>query len=247
MHPEAIRKQTRRLAIGAIAMVAGAGFAAPLPAAATPSCTQTQCTVFFTGPGGFGISQSDAEFLQDELGIPFFSAGSVNSLNEMLSVNGVDFDQRDDLTPFPPGTTGPNLADTAWTVQNVFGEPLIGDLFFLFASVVNQFDFEGETIRYGDDEVALILRMNQPWEIVRSASGFYYPAVSIASLPTGGLSDAIPVQFLVEGGLETTAPNRFVLPQFLVGSAFTPIPEPSSAILLALGLAAIVARRSRHH
>ncbi len=245
MHPEAIRKQTRRLAIGTIALVAGAGFVAPLPAAATPSCTQTQCTVFFTGPGGFGISQSDAEFLNDELGIPLFSPSSVNSLNEMLSVNSVDFDQKDDLTPFPPSTTGPNLADTAWTVQNVSGEPLIGDLFFLFASVVNQFDFEGETIRYGDDEVALILRADQSWEIVLSASGFFYPAVRIASLPTGGFSDAIPVRFRIDGGLETTAPNRFVLPKMLVGSAFTPIPEPSAALLLGLGLAAIAARRSR--
>ena len=247
MDAEAIRKQTRRLAIGAIAVVAGAGFAAPLPAAATPSCTQTQCTVFFTGPGGFGISQSDAEFLQTELGIPLFPPSSVDSLDEMLRVASIDFDQRDDLTPFPPSTTGPDFADSAWTVQNVSGEPLIGDLFFLFASVVNQFEFEGETIRYGDDEVALILRANQSWEIVLSAGGRFYPAVRIASLATGGLSDAIPVRFLVVGGLETTAPNRLVLPQFLVGSAFTPIPEPSSALLLALGLAAIAAGRSRLH
>ena len=247
MDAEAIRKQTRRLAIGAIAVAAGAGFAAPLPAAATPSCTQTQCTVFFTGPGGFGISLSDATFLQNELGIPLFLDSSVKPLNETLSVSSIDFDQQDDLTPFPPSTTGPNLADSEWTVQNVSGDPLIGDLFFLFASVVNQFEFEGETIRYGDDEVALIIRANQSWEIVQTASRFYYPALRIGDLPTGGLSDAIPVRFRVDGGLETAAPNRFVLPRFLVGSAFTVIPEPSSALLLALGLAAIAARRSRLH
>lgn len=246
MHAEAIRKRTRRLAVGVIAAVAGAGFAAPLPATATPSCTSTQCTVFFTGPGGFGITQSDAVFLGNQLGIPTFAANSVDSLNEMLSVSSTDFNQNEDLTPFPPTTTGTTFADSAWTVQNVSEEPLIGDLFFLLASVVNEFEFEGEMIRYGDDEVSLIIPANQSWEIVLSPSGFYYPAVRLAEpLPTNGLSDALPIRIRIDGGLETTAPNRFVLPKFLMGSAFTPIPEPSSALLVALGLAAIAVRRSR--
>ena len=246
MHDQAVLERARRRAVGAIILIVSAGIASPGPAAATPSCAGAQCSVFFTGPGGFGISQADAEFLRDELGVPLSPLTSVDSLNEMLSVDSIDFDQNDDLTPYPPTAAGPNLADTEWTVQNVSGEPLIGDLFFVFASVVNQFDFEGQTIRYDDDEVALIIPANQSWEIVQTASGFNYPAVRIGDLPTGGLSDAIPVLFRVDGGLETTVPNRYVLPQFLVGSAFTPIPEPSSALLLALGLAAIAARRSRH-
>jgi hypothetical protein len=245
MQDEGVQKRTRWGAVGAILLIASAGIAASGPAAATPSCTQTQCTVFFTGPGGLGISQSDAEFLRDDFGIPLFPAASVDELNEMLSIDSVDFDQSDDLTPFPPTATGTSFAETAWTVRNVSGEPLIGDLFFAFGSVVNQFEFEGETIRYGDDEVALIIPADQSWEIVLSPGGFYYPALSTGSLPISGLSDAFPVWIRIDGGLETSAPNRYVLPRFVVGSAFTPIPEPSSALLLALGLAAVAARRSR--
>jgi hypothetical protein len=246
MHDEGLQERARWRAVAAVILIASAGIAASGPAGATPSCTATRCTVFFTGTGGFGISQSDALFLGSELGIPLFPVSSVDELNEMLSVSDIDFDQEDDLIPFPPTTTGPSFADTEWTVQNVSADPLIGDLFFVFASVVNQFEFEGETISYGDDEVALIIPDDRSWEILLTTSGFYYPAVRIASLPTNGLSDAFPVRFHIDGGLETTAPNRYVLPQLLVGSAFTPIPEPSSALLLALGLAAIAARRSRH-
>jgi len=245
MHDEGLRERARWPAVWAIALIASAGIAASGPAAATPSCIGTQCSVFFTGPGGFGITQSDADFLRNELGIPQFLIGSVASLNETLSVDSVDFNQNEDLTPYPPTATGTSFAETAWTVQNVSGDPLTGDLFFVFASVINQFEFEGATIDYGDDEVALIIPEGQAWEIVRTESGFYYPAVRIASLPTGGLADAFPVEIRIDGGLETSTPNRYVLPQFLMGSAFRPIPEPSSALLLALGLAAIAARRSR--
>jgi hypothetical protein len=246
MHDEGVQKRARRPAAVAIILIASAGITASGPATATPSCSATQCTVFYTGTNGLGISQSDAEFLRDDFGIPLFSVTSTDQLNEMLSVNSVDFDQNDDLTPYPPRRRRTSSADTTWTVQNVSGQPLDGDLFFVFASVVNEFEFEGKTIRYDDDEVALNIGANQSWEIVLSPGGFYYPALRIGSLPTSGLSDAFPVQIRISGGLETTAPNRYVLPKFLMGSGFTPIPEPSSALLLALGLGAIAARRSRH-
>ena len=59
MHAEAIRKRMRRLAVGVIAVVAGAGFAAPLPATATPSsCSGSACLVFFDGPMGFGLTSA---------------------------------------------------------------------------------------------------------------------------------------------------------------------------------------------
>jgi hypothetical protein len=74
MHAKTFRKRTRRLAVGIIAVVAGAGFAAPLPATATPSCSGSACLVFFEGPSGFGLTSADAISVSTALGIPILTS-----------------------------------------------------------------------------------------------------------------------------------------------------------------------------
>jgi hypothetical protein len=249
MHADAIRKQTRRLAVGAIAWVVSAGLAGSSPASATPVCTAQECTIQFNDPSGFGIDAADAQFVSNQLGIPILTPGSVGDLSGTLSVIGQD------LNPISPGTTEPVTATSNWTVQNVSSEDLLGDLYFLFVANVDEFADADQTVRYPDDVVFLTLDPQvDPWVIVRAfdrdqGRDFFYPAVALGSLEADQIAEAFRVHFVIEGrdppGLAQTGPSRYVLPQLQVGMGFTPIPEPRTVALLALGLATLAATRKR--
>jgi len=254
MHAEAIRKRTRRLAVGIIAVMAGAGFAAPLPATATPSCSGSACLVYFNGPLGpdgqtrFGLTPEDAISVSTAIGIPILTPSSVGSAEDQLEPSAVGFNRETDLNPFPPTDSGPNRARWSWTIRNVSSEALLGNAYYMFTSIPPMFtDEDGNDVDYSGTNIGLTLDASlDPWVIVealdRSNQSFFYPAVDLGPLPSGGDADPFLMQLFIEGPLEQTGPAKFVLPQLNVGMA---IPEPGTAALLALGLAGLGATRRR--
>ncbi|MDH3214203.1 MAG: PEP-CTERM sorting domain-containing protein [Myxococcales bacterium] len=243
--------QARWRAIGAIAWVVSVGLAGSLPASATPVCTPQECTILFNGPSGFGIDAADAQFVSNQLGIPILTPGSVGDSSGTLSVIDQDFQAPLDLNPFPPGTAELVNATSMWTVQNVSSEHLLGDLYFLFVANVDEFTDASQSVQYDDDAVGLTLDpLLDPWVLIRAfdpnqGRDFFYPAVALGSLEAEEIADAFRVHFVIKTGMEQTGPSRYVLPQLQVGMGFTPIPEPSTAALLALGLATLAATRKR--
>jgi hypothetical protein len=255
MHAKTFRKRTRRLAVGVIAVVAGAGFAAPLPATATPSCSGSACLVFFEGPSGFGLTSADAISVSTALGIPILTPGGVGSAEDRLEPSAVAFNAETDLIPYPPRrrrSDGPNRAQWSWTIRNVSSEDLLGNAYYLFTHVTSTFiDEDGNTVDYTGTDIGLTLDASlDPWVIVEafdsSNQSFFYPAVDLGSLPSGGDADPFLMQLFIDGPLVRTGPSKYVVPQLNVGMAFTPIPEPGAAALFALGLAGLgVAGRRR--
>jgi hypothetical protein len=235
----------------AVAAVAGIALAAALPAAATPSCTTSACRVFFDGPSGFGLTQADANIVSATLGIPIVSPPLFALASGNLEPSALDFDQTTDLMPFPPSATGPNRAQWSWTIRNVSSVDLIGNPYYLFTSIDPTFvDQDGNTVDYTGTPISMTLDPSlDPWVIVQAIDGssqsFFYPAVDLGSLPVGADADPFLMQLLIEGPLVQTGPSRYVLPRLNAGMAFTPIPEPGSAILLILGLAGLGAVRRR--
>jgi hypothetical protein len=252
MHSGSIRNWTRRIAVGVIAVIAGAGLAAPLPAAATPSCSGSACLVSYDGPLGFGLTAADASFVSTAIGIPILTPGIVTLAEGILEPSALDFDPETDLDPFLPSAAGPNRAQWSWTIRNVSSEDLLGNAYYMFTSIPPIFtDEDGNTVDYTGTDISMTLDASlDPWVIVEafdsSNQSFFYPAVDLGSLVSGGDADPFVMQVLIDGPLVQTGPAKFVLPQLNVGMGFTPIPEPGAAAMFAIGLAGLgVAGRRR--
>jgi hypothetical protein len=255
MHSESIRNWKRRIAVGVIAVITGAGLAAPLPAAATPSCSGSACLVSYDGPLGFGLTAADASFVSTAIGIPILTPGIVTLAEGILEPSALDFDPETDVTPFPPFRRrgfGFNQVQWSWTIRNVSSEDLLGNAYYMFTSIPPIFtDEDGNTVDYTGTDISMTLDASlDPWVIVEafdsSNQSFFYPAVDLGSLVSGGDADSFSMQLLIDGPLVQTGPSKFVLPQLNVGMGFTPIPEPGAAAMFAIGLAGLgVAGRRR--
>ncbi len=241
------RESCRALALAAaIALVLGIALNAPA-ARAIPSCNATACTVEYDGAGGFGISQADALFLADmnNLGLDIVTPGSLAQLDVDLSIFSVDFNDNDDVEPFPPGT-GPNVATPHFKMQNVSGGDLLGQNWLLITQIIDNFIFMGESVDYRGTNIGLRIDPTvDPWAIVQFGN-FFYPAVAFGSLAQNGVSPEFDVPLNVSGPLVEVVTTGnvfrgFVPPAIQMGSAFTPVPEPGAAILLASGLLGLAA------
>ncbi len=270
----------RRLSIGVSAWILAAGILGAGPAAGTPmttctpTATQPQCTVFFSGPDGFGLNSGDATLVSTELGIPILTAGELFETSGTLAET-IFFDPVTDLDPFPPSTSDPILdttATTEWTIRNITGSPgaepardLIGNVYYLFVGFGEKDengdvpDFEdpsGNKIEYGSTDLGLILPslildpFADPWVILEAFDStlnqtVFYPAVDLGSMASGAEADPFDVGYFIDGPVQEPLPSIFVLPQFQVGAGFTVIPEPETALLLGLGLAGLAGTRPR--
>ena len=255
----------RRDSIRASAWILAASLLGAGPAAGTTVCTPTQCTVFFSGPDGFGLDSGDATEVSGELGIPILQGVELFSTSGTLAET-ILFDPVLDLDPFPPSALGPNVATTEWTIRNITGSTdagpdpdLIDNVFYLFVgfgkkdefgNVPSFMDPSGNTVGYGSTPLGLILDTANPWVLLEAFDSdlnqtFFYPAVDLGSIARGAEADPFDVGYFIGGPLQEPLPSIFVLPRFQVGAGFTVIPEPAAALLLGLGLAGLAVTRPR--
>lgn len=226
-----------------------------LPAAAIP------VDIFFEGPStpsdpstSFGLGESQALAANANFAVPIIDTLSfVGTVTGTLAANP-------SFTPTSTLTSDTeNRATSSWTVDNVSSSDLAGATYLLFTHT-DPFTKDGVLVDYTDSNVGLTIDEALGWVIVKSVDptlgAFYYPAILLdrsASDPLNGFlgsgmtSASFDVKYIVTQAL-TAAPAgsmEFQLPELQVGMGFSPVPEPGTATLVALGVLALSARRLR--
>jgi hypothetical protein len=247
----------QRLVLRALAAVSlvGCFLVASIPARAVP------VDLFFDGatvPGfpetHYGVSETQAITLNGSFGVPIVDDFDfVGSLVGALSLSQT----LESFSPSPP--TAPVIrASAIWDAENVSGIDLLGATYLIFTSST-PFVKDGVMIDYTDTNVGLTIDADRGWALVQvtSAGGddFFYPAIvldrsvqnPLAGQLLNGDSQPVPVEYVLKEAL-IEAPansNSFQLPLFNVGVAFAAVPEPTTAVLVCLGLGALAIRRRR--
>jgi len=226
-----------------------------LPAAAVP------VDVFFEGPSipsspstSFGLGETQALAANTNFAVPI-----IDSLAFVGSVTGT-LQANPSFTP-TSSLTSPteNRATSSWNVDNVSPSDLAGATYLLFTHS-DPFTKDGVFIDYTDSNVGLTIDEALGWAIVKSVDptlgAFYYPAILLdrsvsdplnGFLGSGETSASFDVKYVVMQAL-VAAPagsTEYQLPKLNVGMGFSPVPEPGTATLVALGVLALSARRLR--
>jgi len=214
--------------------------------------------VFFDGPSTaadpdtrFGLGAAQAEAARDGFGVPFLTTAFLGT-----AVGTYTIDQSlQGFSPDPP-TAATNRATSSWTVENVSGVDLLGASYLVFTHT-DPFTKDGVLVDYADTDVGITIDADLGWVIVQAMSGgttFYYPAILLdrsvqdpldGVLPDGATTSPFAIQYVVNEPL-VRAPaggGPFQLPELQIARAFSPVPEPASGALLALGLAVLALRR----
>jgi hypothetical protein len=204
--------ELRALAIAA-ALLLWAG-----PASAFP--------VFFNGPSGFGTSAARASAV-DAAGFPIIEDASVYTASTYsLVIPAPNVLSHNILTN--PTLQNPTTAQSRWSVTNG-GEGDLSDAWLVFLTPVT----------YTKSKVGIDLQPGGRWALVDVPVGktdYFYPAVFL-----GDVGADETVTFLMNhviGEALTQQGSTFILPQYSVGLLQgVPLPEASSFVLLAAGLA----------
>ena len=217
-----------------------------LPAAAVP------VDVFFEGPSipsalstSFGLGETQALAANANFAVPI-----IDNLAFVGSVTGT-LQANPSFTPTASLTSDTeNRATSSWNVDNVSSFDLAGATYLLFTHT-DPFTKDGVFIDYADSNVGLTIDEALGWVIVKSVDptlgAFYYPAIlldrSVSNplngfLGSGMTSANFDVAYIVKQAL-VAAPagsTEFQLPKLQVGMGFSPVPEPGTATLVALGV-----------
>ena len=225
-------------------------------AAAVPITTtvqwdgQTDNPLIIGDAQGFGVTEATAL----ASGLPILVPGM------LAQATGLEIGQT--LDPFSILTGPPGEATSSWTVTNNTGIDLIGDVYLVFAKPIeNTITVAGMDvdIEYDPSDVGLTLENGtggDDWVLIEAFDTdgvdpdygtLYYPAVSLGSLLIGDTSDAFSVRYVLDNPQVFLDTQGFELgiPRWQILAAFTPIPEPSTALLVALGLGAFALVRRR--
>ncbi len=203
--------------------------------------------VRFDGLNGFGTTEQTAI----DSGMPIVSDMTID-LAENLGI-GQNFNDASVILG-PPAT-----ATSDWTVTNNRGEDL-ASLYLIFAKPLPntiQIDLSNEIVDYDPVDVGLRLQTGAApgggfdWVIFEVPAGgemYYYPAVSLGSLGDGQTT-AFPFQvnYILDDPQTFLGAEGFELgiPQWQILAVFVPVPEPSTALLVASGVVVLAAGRRR--
>jgi hypothetical protein len=209
--------------------------------------------IWFTEFGEFGLSgPGSGPNYQETAPVTFLSIGPEPgtgldlALSQVLSEPVYQHPQ-DPSNSQNPNTNGgvptsptmvlPFVADSSWTVRNLTGRPL-DDLVLLFTRIIDDPGYPEVDVAL-DDNVYDVLSYTNASNVTR-----FYGAIALGDLAAGA-SVNFGVRYIVSGDLPIVN-GEYVMPRFgLAGiESPMPIPEPTTALLLALGLGAL-ARRSR--
>lgn len=199
------------------AMAIAAAFLLASPAGAFP--------VIFNGPGGYGVSAATASSVSSA-GFPTIEDATVYSAS-LFDIVIPAPDVLSSSIVSHPTLANPNTAQSRWSVTNG-GEISLDNAWLVFLRPTT----------YPSANVGIDLQLGN-WGLVHVPVGetdYFYPAVFLGDLGSGDT-----VTFLMNhivGQALTQQGSTLVLPQYSVGILYgVPVPEPSTLVLLAAGLA----------
>ncbi len=224
--------------IGAVLLAVGASH----PADATPVLV-TFDGPFFEDPAprNFGIGESSVAAAL-EAGVPLFHLDA-SQIGPALDPGPIDIDQELQSTTDPE--TAPVVALSTWT--GVSSVSFADDYFLIFAAVEPTVPEDADP--YSGPEVSLSIDATLGWVLVQLGS-LVFPSVLLEDL-TAEEAFVFDVDYLIARTLpiapDEMGEDAFFLPQFrLVGaSGSAVIPEPSTALLVGLGVLVCAATRRR--
>lgn len=197
-------------------------------------------TVRYNGPSGFGLSEADA----------LASALPKISSQGLQQLEGVDPSV---LSPVRNVVIGPPATATEdWLLTNNGGGDLVGDVLLVFATPLEN-DAVSPPAVYQPDEVSLMLQNGAggpDWFLIEAFDDglgtLHYPAVSVGSLANGA-SSGFSLDYVLDDPHVVFGPGgeTLVLPKWQVFPLFRPVPEPSTALLVAGCVAGLVLGRRR--
>jgi hypothetical protein len=205
--------------------------------------------LYFAGYGVFGLSGSGT-------GANYFAASSVTWLSvanatgvdlqvsQTLQLPAIQFPQDPSLSQNPltnggasaPATAAqPVVVDSVWTVRNATDRTL-DDILFLITRTVPQSGYPALDVALDDNLVGVL-------EFTGATSTRYYGAIPLGDLDPNE-TVTFTMRYIVAGNLPVID-SRCLLPQLaaaaLEGEYY--VPEPTTALLVALGFVSIAARR----
>jgi hypothetical protein len=216
---------------------------------AAGAASATPIDVFFRGTADasgqeFGIDAATAQAL-GYISPPVydFQAQTSAGLVDVLRILSQDVDESSLILGETPSVT------SNWTVANNVGQDLLGTTWLLFTTV-DSFVLETSQgpleIGYDPFNVGLRIDLEQGWSIVKTTDSelgdLYYPAITLGTLLAND-ERRFGVTYLSDGALQQGDPDQLALPRLRLAIAFRPIPEPGTAVLVAVGLIALALRR----
>jgi len=249
MGPLATYKLRSTLAAGALLALLGLA-----PAHAVTSTVYWDRADFGYG-AGYGVSQTTAL----ASGIPIVQAPSLLPKPDSLVV---DPDLTESSLVLPSSSTKPATITSDWSATNNTGITNQNLYLVYVRPVTNTITLDGQqhTYTYDADDVGLRLSSGEgglDWVILQVPSNpvdpnsipVYYPAVSLGTLGNGG-SENYPLYYSLFNPqvFNGTTHDVLGLPKWTLAfySTAAPIPEPSSGLLMFIGLLGIARTRRKH-
>lgn len=196
-------------------------------------------SVFFDGPSGFGIGESNALDAQ-AAGVSLFSTPSLLPIDGIVASVTKNLDVGSVVNPASPSRSLPVEGTSLWSVAfTASGADIATASDNAWLLLVRSTDF-------APGNAGLDLDPSLGWAVVIAQDAdttFFYPAVRLAPTPLAGTRD-VTVRYRVAQSLPNID-GVLTFPQFQGGIAVAPIPEPGTLLLLAVGLFGLMAAGHR--
>jgi len=205
--------------------------------------------LYFAGYGVFGLdgSGTGANYFASSP-VPWLSVANATGVDlqvsQTLQLPAIQFPQAPSLSQNPltnggasaPATAAqPIVVDSVWTVRNATDRAL-DDILFLITRTVPQSGYPALDVALDDNLVGVL-------EYTGATSTRYYGAIPLGDLDPNE-TVTFTMRYIVAGDLPVID-SRLLLPQLaaaaLEGEYY--VPEPTTALLVALGFVSIAARR----
>jgi hypothetical protein len=207
---------------------------------------------------GYGVSQTSA-LAANAAGIPIVSAASLQPKPDSLVV---DHNVDESSLVLPSSGSNPATIRSDWTATNNTGITDQNLYLAYVRPITNTIVLNGQSHTYTYDPSDVGLRLTfggsgVDWVILQVPSNpvdpnsipVYYPAVSLGTLGSGAAQD-FPLFYTLYNPqvFQGTTKDELGLPKWSLAfySTAAPIPEPSSGVLMFIGLLGIAQARRKH-